>query len=332
VAQLFTRLRGLLPGAPALPGAPYRVNCVCGRELSGTRGRRPQTVRCPNCGRGALVLPVSVYPPVGSDGLVLPQPPRYPPWLGALVAAALTLTVVALVFVFVGLRLRRPEAPVTAEPASPAEQARSHLGLARSLLARGKFRSAADEAHAAAACRDQAPAALSPEEHRRLNQALREAELLDNLILLPGPLEALLAQAERTAADEQWQASFRRDYQGRAVLFYAPVTLDKKNRPALVDDRVKCAGATARVALDDLKALMSLPLEPGQRVLFGARLESFARAEDGGWVIRFAPDSGVLLTDIDALRQCRKDLSDDPDAPDVLRRQEALILAGEAGR
>jgi hypothetical protein len=316
VVELLARLRALLLGGEGTQTAEYRAACVCGNELSGPRRRRPQTVRCPSCARPAFVLGHSPYPPIAGRG------PRRRWWGRPLVAAVVTLAVIALLFVWLGPRLRRGDEPPEAPPY--AELARERLADARKLLAKGSFHRAAEEARAAADARDRVPAQLSRDEHFQINQTLLEADLLDRL--LPVPLEALLAQAEAARDPEQWQARFRRDYQGRAALFYAAVRLEGRT-PVFVDDRVRGGGTTARVSLDGLQALAELHLTPGQRLLFGARLASFARQDDG-WVIRLEPDSGVLLTDLEVLRRCPPDLiALDDEAPEVLRRQERELRA-----
>ena len=47
-----------------------------------------------------------------------------------------------------------------------------------------------------------------------------------------------------------------------------------------------------------LKLLGNLPLDEPKRVLFGARLVNIRREAEGTCVVRFEPDSGVLLTDV----------------------------------
>jgi hypothetical protein len=57
-------------------------------------------------------------------------------------------------------------------------------------------------------------------------------------------------------------------------------------------------------------------------MLFGARLRDCTREEGGGWVIRFEPDSGVLLTDAEAAAACA---ALEPRLKETLRRQQRWL-------
>ena len=74
--------------------------------------------------------------------------------------------------------------------------------------------------------------------------------------------------------------------------------------PLLANHVVEVEGTTVRLALEDLVLLRDLPLDAEPRVIFGARLARCAREEGGTWVVRFEPDSGVLLTDAGAVEAC----------------------------
>jgi hypothetical protein len=85
-------------------------------------------------------------------------------------------------------------------------------------------------------------------------------------------------------------------------------------------------GRPARLALGDLKLLPTLPLQRPQRLLFGARLAS-VRPENGGvWVVHFVPDSGVLLTDPDAVHAAYPLPTDE--LREVLERQAGWAAEG----
>ena len=129
---------------------------------------------------------------------------------------------------------------------------------------------------------------------------------------------------------DEWQARFENDYRGRAVIFDDVVRRDANGRPALSNYTVVVNKETARLALEDLKLLQALPLPPPARMLFGARPAGCAREGGGGWVVRFEPDSGVLLTDQGAAASCcpaplGRELEE------LLRRQEGWLhdLAGQ---
>jgi hypothetical protein len=229
-------------------------------------------------------------------------------------AALTTLAVLIAVFLVLLPQLSRP--PSTGD-------ASARLETARRLLEEGSFHRALEELDAAERERQSRPASLGREETRRLERLRRQGRLLD--ALLNEPLEDLLRQASSVRRDAEWQQHFARDYKGRTVLFDDEVGLDAAGRPELRSYAVEVGGERARAALEDLTLLRQLPLVPPQRLVFGARLARFERDGDG-WVIGFEPDSGVLLTDPEALASWRPSLLDD-DLRAVLRRQEGWLGA-----
>jgi hypothetical protein len=78
------------------------------------------------------------------------------------------------------------------------------------------------------------------------------------------------------------------------------------------------------VALEDLTLLQHLPLDPPQRLLFGARLANLSREKGGRWVYRLQPESAVLLTEPDAVAACGLGPLD-AETLEVLRRQEEWL-------
>jgi hypothetical protein len=58
-------------------------------------------------------------------------------------------------------------------------------------------------------------------------------------------------------------------------------------------------------------------------LLFGGRLSDLTREDGGGWVFRFEPDSGVLLTDASAVASCLG--PPDVDLLEVLRFQHQTL-------
>ena len=87
------------------------------------------------------------------------------------------------------------------------------------------------------------------------------------------------------------------------MVFDADVSRDGAG-PFRLDFHVRAGGERARVDVNDLTLLTLLPRDRPPRLLFGARLASLAREQGGVWVIRFDPDSGVLLTDETAAGAC----------------------------
>jgi hypothetical protein len=315
VRRLWGGLRAWWRTGPDRPAPAFAVACRCGHVLRGLRQARAQVLPCPVCGRNLFVLPASPYLTV-RDESPPPSSPRLarPSWRGPLRAAGLTLFVVLLLFAF-GWGLLRRGRP-SDSPSSGAEVAAPDTTAPQD-LAEGRFHRAAEAARAVLQGA-RAPGSRGEAEQRRLLQTWREADLYDRL--LPIPLEELLAAALNEPVQEQWEASFQRNGAGRTVIFDDIVRRDVHNRPILACYLVETGGARLRVALEDLDLFRHLPAEPARRVLFGARLASLRREADG-WVVRFEPDSGVLLTDPDALNACCPGLVD-PEVREALLRQQ----------
>jgi hypothetical protein len=138
------------------------------------------------------------------------------------------------------------------------------------------------------------------EVHPELTQLYREAALLHDLSTQS--LEELLGIAQAERAPEQWREKFR-ESRGKAIVFDDVVDLDPWGHSRLAGYEVRINDERARVHLE-LKLLRQLSLGSGRRLVFGARLANVAREDGGVWVIRFDPDSGVLLTDEGAAEAC----------------------------
>jgi len=203
-----------------------------------------------------------------------------------------------LLFLAVKPYLRRsPSPPET----TPGVNIRAHIEAGRHALREEAFRLALKELNAASEQCDHTPDALSREEHRQLNQLRRQSDLLAHL--LDRSLEEILQQAMQHRSEDEWREKFK-DYRGRTVLFDDVLRLDSMHRPILGSYVVRVGEVEARVALDNLPLLRQLPLDPPQRWLFGARLASCRREDGGVWVVRFEPESVVLLTDEGATAAC----------------------------
>jgi hypothetical protein len=180
----------------------------------------------------------------------------------------------------------------------------THLAAADSALNEGRLRLAVEELGKARELALKSPDALPPTELRTLNQRHREASLLADL--LQESLEEILVRAARVP-EEEWKAQFEKRYRGpgqaNAVVFDAEVRRDVGGLCHI--DWVLIAGdEPARLEIGDLRILHDLPLEQPRRLLFGARVESIAREQNGVWVVHFEPASGVLLTDPRAVAAC----------------------------
>jgi hypothetical protein len=182
----------------------------------------------------------------------------------------------------------------------------------------GNVHRALREFQTALVLRNRSPEVLKREEHRRFDQLYRQCDLLAHL--LDRSLEEIVQQALHHRHDDEWRAKFA-DYRGRAVVFDDVLRPDAQGRPSLAFYVVRVGDIEARVALEDLALLQQLPLDPPQRWLFGARLADCRREEGGVWVVRFEPDSAVLLTDEPAAAVCcPRPL--EPELKAVLKRQE----------
>jgi hypothetical protein len=165
------------------------------------------------------------------------------------------------------------------------------------------------------------PEPLSREEHQHIEQLRRQADLLSRL--LDQPLEEIAHQAMQHRSDEEWAEKFR-NYRGRSVVFDDVLRLDAQDRLVLGNYVVRVGDMEARIVLEDLTLLRQLPLDPPRRWLFGARLAGCRREQGGIWVIRFEPDSAVLLSDESAAAACcPHPLTEE--LLDVLKRQDEWL-------
>lgn len=194
----------------------------------------------------------------------------------------------------------------------------AHVDAGQQALVEGSYEGALKDLRAADGLRDTNPDALAASESRNLSRLLRQCELLARLS--SRSLQEIVEEAALVRNEEEWRERFRHDYQGKAVLFDDQVHRDRAGRPALRHFQVRAGDAPVRMALEDLEVLRGLPLDPPQRLIFGGKLAAVARETGGGWVIRFQPASGVLLTDPAAVASCHPGPLDD-ELLHVLKRQ-----------
>jgi hypothetical protein len=181
-----------------------------------------------------------------------------------------------------------------------------HIDAGRAALGHGDFLLAARELEAAKAIRALNPVLLSAAEARELTQLHRQAALLASwLSEQSDSLGAILEDAaDKFHKNEQeWRRVFEKRYRGRAIVFDAEIKRDDAGH-FQISYVVFVRGRQARLDLTDLQLLKSLPLQEPQRLLFGLRLADLHLEPEGVWVIRFEPDSGVLLTDLGAAAAC----------------------------
>ena len=220
-----------------------------------------------------------------------------------MLAGGVTLALCVAGFVVLLPFLFRPTNPAATEPRPTAVQLGDRTDSGRRALADGTFNVAVREFNAAIELRDRQPDLLTARQGRDLNQLQRQADLLARLHSLP--LQDVLKEAALTPGGEEWRGHFDAVHKGRTVLFDDAVRRDAgMGRLALACYDVRAGTEKAVVALDDLTLLHALPLDPPPRLIFGGRLLGMAREKGGVWVVHFEPDSGVLLTDTDAVAAC----------------------------
>ncbi|HEY7313243.1 MAG TPA: hypothetical protein VH643_28095 [Gemmataceae bacterium] len=223
-----------------------------------------------------------------------------------------------LIFLVVNSYLRRAAVP---NSDMSAADARALTASGQRELREGNVRLALKKLNAAIEQRSRNPNSLSRDELHKLKQLRRESELLAQL--LNDPLEEILQQALQIRNEDEWREKFE-DYRGRSVLFEDVLRSDAAGRPMLGIYVLRAGDVEARIALEDLTLLRDLPLDPPRRWLFGARLASCRREEGGVWIVRFEPESGVLLTDEAAASACWPGPVDD-ELRDVLTRQDKWL-------
>jgi hypothetical protein len=150
---------------------------------------------------------------------------------------------------------------------------------------------------------------------RTSEQLQRQVDLLATLIDVP------LADVCRHMIGlptAEWTALFRERYQGRAVIFDAPLSRRADGQYELAY-ALHLEGTDIRLDWSALTLLRELPLAQPQRVVVGVRLAGVTRQVDGTWLILLDPTSGVLFTDADVFKATAVPV--DPDLRITLKRQ-----------
>jgi hypothetical protein len=298
--RTFVRHCWLLIRPVSGPVMPFIVTCECGGGVSGVRHAGPQQLPCPICSKPLFVLPRSRWPaPEGEQAAATPSratvKTRLHTWRMPLFAGAVTVVVVVAVFLALLPSLIRQKAEPLGMGDAGAEM-NAHLTAAHRALTEGKYHLAFKEADAAKELSADHPNALGRDERLQLEQLHRQCDTLARLLNVP--LQEIVKEAS-LAQDEDWQSHFKDVYQGHTVIFDDLLRADATGQPTLHTYEVRLGDEKVRLAVEDLTVLSKLPLDPPQRVLFGARLAKVAR-EPAGWVIHFDPESGVLFTDTNA--------------------------------
>jgi hypothetical protein len=283
---------------------PFEVACSCGQLARGFRQATHQVIACKACGRQVFILPKSPFPrprpaEVGESkdenqekkksSILVLRGGLWPRLLiGAGVFALVVLTSILILL------------PKNLDPASPdsPKSAAAHFTEGKKLLSQGRFRDALDEIVEAGIWDIKVPGTLSPADKKSLKQANREAGLFSSL--LNEPLEDILLHAAAERDDREWQAVFSDRYKGKSFLIFAETHRDVASRWVL-DYDVFVRDKRARIDWENLKLLRDLRLDQPQRLFLGARLAKVEPEPGGTWVVRLDPDSGVLVTNAQAI-------------------------------
>ncbi len=277
-------------------------------------------VRCARCGADRFILPRSPLPApeatkAGSDAGPGQRQSRL--WIYPTAAVVFTLLILGVVYLGFQAFHSGPATRDTDKKGTSEESgAKERLRQARENLAQGKFRLAVQ-----ALLSDESPGAeLTPAERRAWRQLYREAAVLADLNY--EQVDEVLSHAAGMP-EAEWRADFRQRYQGKALVF--DVLLSRKPGGGLQANHPFFAGPDqARLELSE-KPFGSMNLDQPRRVIFGARLAS-VRLEPPGptWVVRFLPDSEVLLTDRQGAGRYCPPLAD-PESAKILEEQARLV-------
>jgi hypothetical protein len=306
----------------------WEVMCVCGQLLRGERQRRHQVVPCSNCGRKVFVLPRSL---LDAPEEVPEAPPVVRSWRKPALVGAGSVLLLLVGFLIALPYLSRKQPDVAAvEAHGDAKALLARIEGCRQLMGQGKFHLAKRCLEQAIAERDRRTGLLTGTQNLWLNQLQRQADLLARLS--PVPLEeiARAAMLVRDAEERSEQLSW---FRGRSFIFDDKVRRDADDPEGrwlkLASYVVEVDDKAVRLALEELVVLQDLPLDEGPRLIFGARFAGCEPERAGdlthtGWVIRFAPESAVLFTDIDAL-EAGSPVSLGRDLKEALQRQQEWL-------
>jgi hypothetical protein len=214
--------------------------------------------------------------------------------VGPVIAVGMTavfgvIALATLLYVYVLI----PSKP--ALPAVSAEEIEAQVDEGRKSLADGHYSDAAESLAKAQSNLAGQPGLLTPAGRRQLAQLHRQAAILADWPR--EPLDKILARTGSLNEDE-WRA-VAGNYKGKTAVLDLSLRRDA-SRQYHVDFTRPMVVARLRLELQNLKLLDSLPLDARERVVFAASIAEIRREDRGAFNVRFEPDSGVLLTDVNA--------------------------------
>ena len=329
---------------PELPPAvPFEITCACGLQLNGVRLDQRQFVPCPQCGQVLFVMPLSLYPAprpmsgsprptAGHVARAVVKPRRRKRPLGVRVRIRMRrarrrtvrglcrlvpparwfsrgrLLSYAIVILIVGTAVFTVDQSRRSRLPSEILSARAQWTAA---LEVGNFREAREAL-------DRATRALrrTGKQQPEIEHLAAEVALFDDLI--------------QTLDDspQQWADRLTGKPGGPALAFDLVLTptLQEDGTVAgyTVRSRLVLGDQYVRLDVSGLELVARLRPAQAQRVLFGARLAAIEPGlENGEWVVRFHPASGVLLTSDLCLEKAGWPL--DESARDKLRKQKTWV-------
>jgi hypothetical protein len=295
----------------------YEVACGCGKTVVGFRQAHHQEVVCAGCGQKIFILPFSPLGSIaGRSAKSASRGSRFWIWRRSVAAAAGALLVAIGAIILLTYKSYHASLSFI-EP----KTFRLYFAQGKRALGQGKFQFARENLEAAWSLRDRPEENLSSAERADLLQLLREARLLADLSA--ESLEEMLRHAADLIEDErEWHREFSRRYQGKTVLFDTEVRLDPV-RQFQMEYVVFVGERPAKMELSNVELFRSLPLDKPRRLIFGLRLANITLEPEGVWSVRFEPDGGVLLTQLQAAAACCMQPVDD--LREVIDRQGLWI-------
>ncbi len=308
---------------PPISTATFSVTCVCGQIVHGPRPATFQDFSCSHCGAQVFVLPMSPWLDLARKiGPADAQPPSGKltrrDFLLPSAASVLALALLVLTYrLWIAPSLFPQRVDLSSPPDVPTPVLAARLLRAQRFLAEGSFWLAVHEMDAGTPDLR----TLTPEERRAWRQTHRQAGLLAEL--LSEPLEDILRHGA-SMKEQEWQADFRHRFLGKALVldaeFRRPLGGNWEVRFPLYHGQDR-----ARVVVEDLQLLSAIAVHDPQRLVVGARLASVKLELPGpAWVVRFAPNSGVFLTDPSAAARVCPAFAE-PEAIAVLERQQRWV-------
>jgi len=307
-------------------GHRFGITCDCGAELQGRRPDDAQRVVCTECGRPWLVMPrrrqelsteaapkqqwraVRIWfrrkrrrlgKSVAGFAKRTARRAAESPWLRPQRIAVLAVVAIVVLTVYIQIASRWQE--------DRAEELKRRWDAGQAALRDGDLAGAREELERAA---ELLPTLREPHPDARAIQLLAlQVAMLDEL--LPKPLEVLAHEAHESGSSGDWVRTFDARYRGKAVLLFGTVSpgIGEFGQARYEFDylAVDPRGRLMAVDASGLNVLTRLSLTEPRQIAVLARLGSAESVSHGSpeWVVRPDPESGTLVTSIDALRAAR---------------------------